>query len=213
MRIFNNLARAVIVAACVTSSSWAANIVLNGGFETGDFTDWIVNGNSDHPWIVDAAPGLSGGSPNSGTYYADTGCVGAQCLSGTAAQQASLAQILGTILGQSYTLTFFFTTNGNGVANELNVLWDGTSVLDLGPGGTLGPIRGYAQYTVSGLVGTGSDTLTFLGRQDPGYNGLDNVAVTGAGGSSATTPEPASLLLFGAGASLIAIRRRRRQEA
>jgi hypothetical protein len=34
--------------------------------------------------------------------------------------------------------------------------------------------------------------LTFLGRQDPGFDGLDNVSVNPTG---AATPEPSSLLL------------------
>jgi hypothetical protein len=74
------------------------------------------------------------------------------------------------------------------------VFWNGVSVLDLGPGGTLGPIATYTQYTVSSLLGTGSDTLAFLGRQDPGWDGLDDVDVEDTGVSG--VPEPASLLLI-----------------
>ena len=48
--------------------------------------------------------------------------------------------------GTAYTISFEFNTQNNGVANELDVLWDGTSVLDLGPGG----------------------------RQDPGFDSPDN---------------------------------------
>jgi hypothetical protein len=111
-------------------------------------------------------------------------------------------------------LTFDFTTNGEGVSNELDVLWDGTSVLDLGPGGTLGVVQGsgglhsYMQYTVSGLSGSGSDTLSFLGRQDPGYDGLDDVSVVVATGTT-SVPEPASIALVGIALAGLAFARRK----
>jgi hypothetical protein len=43
------------------------------------------------------------------------------------------------------------------------------------------------------VTGTGSDTLTFAFRDDPGWMALDNVAVT------QNAPEPSSLLLLGTG--------------
>jgi hypothetical protein len=193
----------VLIAFCVISTASAANVVQNPGFETGDFTSWTVNTASNHPWSVD------GGGAFAGTYYASTGCVGAQCITGTATQQASLSQTLATTAGQTYTLTFEFSTQGNNIANELDVLWNGTSVLDLGPGGTLGVIPSYTLYTVSNLSATSSSsTLTFLGRQDPGYDALDNVDVelSGTGG----VPEPSTWLLMG-GALLPLLRAARRR--
>jgi hypothetical protein len=120
-----------------------------------------------------------------------------------------LSQTLATAAGQTYTLTFEFSTRGSGAPNELDVLWNGTSVLDLGPSGTLGVISSYTLYTVSSLSATSSSsTLTFLGRQDPGYDALDNVDVelTGTGG----TPEPSTWLLMG-GALLPLLRAARRR--
>ena len=194
----------VPIAFCVISTASAANVVQNAGFETGDFTDWTVNTASDHPWSV-----ADSGGAFTGTYYASTGCVGDQCINGGPSQQASLSQTLATAAGQTYTLTFEFSTQGNGTANELDVLWNGTSVLDLGPSGTLGVISSYTLYTVSNLSATSSSsTLTFLGRQDPGYDALDNVDVewSGTGG----TPEPSTWLLMG-GALLPLLRAARRR--
>jgi hypothetical protein len=169
-----------------------ANIVLNSNFGSGDLTSWTVNGASSHPWGV-----LSDADAYTGdTYYAETGCVGAPCITGTTGQQASLAQVLTTVNGSTQGNG---ASTPNGTANELDVLWDGVSVLDLGPGGTLGPVFPFQLYVVTGLVGTGSDTLTFLGRQDPGYNALDNVCVSTGTVCGTTTPEPASALFMGAG--------------
>jgi hypothetical protein len=189
--------------------AFSANIVQNGDFETGTFAGWTVNAASGDPWQVESTgSGYGIGSPFAGTYFASTGCVGATCITGTADEQASLSQVLTTVAGDVYTLTFEFSTFGNGAPNELDVLWNGTSVLDLGPGGTLGPISTYTLYTVTGLSApTTSSTLTFLGRQDPSYDGLDNVDVELSGASSA--PEPASFLLLGGGLPLLwAVRRR-----
>jgi hypothetical protein len=185
------------------SAAFGGNIVQNSNFATGTFADWTDNTSSDHPWSVDSDSDTFPGD----TFYASTGCVGPQCITGTTGQLASLAQVLTTTIGADYTLSFEFDTQGNGASsgngtpNELDVLWNGTSVLDLGPGGTLGPISAYGLYIVSGLIGTGSDTLTFLGRQDPGYNALDNVCVSSGTdcGSVSGVPEPASLALMGAG--------------
>ena len=70
---------------------------------------------------------------------------------------------------------------------EFQALWDGPVEIDL----TGLPAGGYFTYSANGLVGTGSDTLTFLGRQDPGCDRLDDVIVTDIGAASGS-PEPAT---------------------
>jgi hypothetical protein len=61
--------------------------------------------------------------------------------------------------------------------------------------------------------GSGSDTIAFLGRNDPSYNFLDNVSITQVGGSVGGVPEPASWALMlagflGAGGAIRSNRRR-----
>jgi len=214
MTLSTRLPRLAVAAMCLTSFSWAANIVVNPGFESGDLTGWTVNNSADLPWIVQG-PGGRGGNPFDGGFYANTGCVGAQCITGTTSQQASLSQLLNTTAGQTYSLSFWFSTDNNGAPNELDVLWNGASILDLGPGGTLGSISSFTQFTVGGLLGTGSDTLTFLGRQDPAYNALDDVCVSTGSvcAVSSSSPEPSSILLIGSVLPLIALVRRLRRAA
>lgn len=190
----------------LSSSAFAGNIVLNSNFGTGNTTDWTVNTSSSDPWTVGTGDPFTGD-----TYFISTGCVGAQCITGTASQQSSLSQTLSDSIGGNYTLSFEFSTQGNGTPNELDVLWDGVSVLDLGPGGTLGAIDSYELFTVTDLIGTGSDTLTFLGRQDPGFDALDNVCVSSDGtcGSASGVPEPSTLLPLGIALLMAASLRRR----
>ena len=162
----------------------SADIVVNGGFETG-LTGWTTNPSptGSFPW----EPATTGSSPGpfAGTGYATTGCEGPTCTSGPGG--AFLTQILPTTAGQTYTLSFAYDPNA-GQTSELVVDWGGTQVFDQVNGAAV-----YTVHTITGLVPTdGATNLTFFGRQDPSFNGLDNVSVNPTG---AATPEPSSLLL------------------
>lgn len=200
MRLRFAAALALVISPLVfLTPASADNIVLNPGFETGSFADWTVNTASSNPWEVDSD------SPFEGTFFASTGCVGAPCISGTADQMATLSQDLATTAATTYTLSFELAAN-EGPPGELQVLWDGSLVLDLGPGGTLGLIP-YTLETVLNLTASSSSTqLEFVGRQDPGVLALDNVDVEAAG--SATAPEPASVLLLALAGPVLYYRRR-----
>ena len=70
---------------------------------------------------------------------------------------------------------------------------------------------GLVSYSVSDLVAGGdTTTLTFLGRQDPGYDRLDNIDVEQTGTTS-DVPEPATWAMFigGFGPTGAAMRRKK----
>jgi hypothetical protein len=202
------LTGAAVIAAAAPAH---ANLVLNPGFETGDLTDWAVNFGANHPWTA------AGGPVNSGSFAASTGCVGAACTDQTNPGTASsLSQVLTTVPGTTYSLTFWF--EGAGAEDELKVLWGGSVVLDLVDSDIVSNASGpLTEYTVNDLTAnTISTTLSFLGRQDPGFDRLDDVDVEPTGTSNPNqppttpVPEPATLALFGAALAGFGWMRRRK---
>ena len=180
--------------ALLATSASASSLVLNGGFTTGDFTNW----NNTDRWVVTAFPPNPGTPPSGTIYAASTGCSGAACNDPVVG--AYISQTLATVASQSYTLTFFYDAGGTNAdadsnTTELDALWNGSlvsggQIIDAAPGT-------WAEYTFTGLIASGSSTvLEFTGRQDPEYLFLTDVSVTA---DSSTAPEPASLTLIGGG--------------
>lgn len=181
--MFKVLGTLVIVVALPVISAQAGVIIVNGGFETGDFTGWTSTG-----WFTDSD------IPNSGSYYAGTGCTGANCTVVGNASSAYLFQDVATTPGTSYALSFFYNSGGTPtLASTLRVLWGDpkaalSQIVIFTNVNTLGAYVGY-----SGTVTASSATsrLEFLGRQDPDFYQLDDVALA-AVTTPPSVPEPSS---------------------
>lgn len=174
------LGMAAIVVTLGLSGSVSANLVVNGGFETGDFTDWTLSGNMN-------LAGIGTEAPHGGTYEAYFGVVGTP---------AFLTQDLTTTADQGYELTFwlknevidlgrafFFTASVGGVdaVQLINV-----SAFD------------YTKYTYDFTATGATTTLQFSFRHDPGVWHLDDVDVEP---TATAVPEPSTLL--GAGLAVL----------
>jgi hypothetical protein len=172
------LAAAVGAMTCASAPARAAvNIVQNPGFESRNPTDSTINDWTVSPFPTSwfSTPGLGGGNPTpppgGGSYFASTGCDLNTC---------DLSQTLTTTAGTKYSLSFLYNPGQGavGTTSETKVYWDGTLIAGAD---FVGGVKKWSTYSFTGLVGTGSDTLTFEGFHEVAWNGLDNVSVTAPG--------------------------------
>jgi PEP-CTERM motif len=160
-----------------------ANLVSNGDFETGNFSDWIQSGNGGFTGVS------GGGAAHSGSFGASFGPIGSL---------GFIEQNLATVAGETYELTYWLRHDG-GTANNFQVEWDGGLVSSFTNTGGFG----YTQFSFDLVALDASTTLKFGFRQDPAFWSLDDVSVV------ASVPEPGTLALFGAALFGLAATRRR----
>jgi hypothetical protein len=170
-----------LFAFVLIPSARADNLVVNGGFETGNFTGWTTSGAAFNCGDT-AVDGISNLSPHSGSYSA--------CF-GNPSAPSYIAQYIATVPGQSYDFTFYFAQQPTDQTpdNAAGVYWDS---------GWLGiyddlPVTSWSEWSEV-VTATSTSTLVGLGAMNvPGWVALDDVSV------DTITPEPAPVLLCGSG--------------
>jgi hypothetical protein len=136
------------------------SLVHNGGFESGDLSDWTLSGNTGFL-------GVTSGStpPNGGNFAAFAGPVGSL---------GNISQHIATQAGQQYDFSFDLQGDG-GIPNEFLAQWNGTTIT--GSHLVNAPAQGYTHYSFTETA-TSNDTVILLGFQnDPGFWFIDNVSV------------------------------------
>lgn len=178
-----SLVLVMLFAGVACAPGFATNLIVNGGFETGDFSGWTVTGNN----TVVEGDGFSNYEPHGGTYFAALGNYGLPL--------GSVSQSFMDVSGQQYELTYYLASDGMD-PNELETEVDGNVLSDL----VNVPVTGSAPYPYVEydflFTGTGDDTLAFLDLDDPSFLALDDVSVAAV---PAPIPEPGSMALFGTG--------------
>lgn len=135
-------------------------LVQNGGFETGNFADWIQAGNTFGTFV----------STNS--QFVHSGSYGV-CL-GPPNTNGSLAQTLFTVPGQQYALSFWLDNPGPGATNnQFSVSWNGSNVWYE----TNVPVMAWSNVDLFVTATSTNTVLQFSFLDDPQYLGLDDVSV------------------------------------
>ncbi len=190
----------ILLALCLLTLGTAvlanadSNLVVNGSFETGDFTGWTVSGDTSFVGVCNVSTCPGGYAPQDGTYAAYFGPVG---------DTATISQMIPTTPGDSYTVSFYLAAPSNGTPNYFSVSFGTTSFSFTNFGASFD----WQQFVLTTVATSNQTELSFTFRNDPAYWFLDNVAVNV---SSGTVPEPGTLALFGSGVLGVAAFARRR---
>ena len=134
-----------------------ANLVVNPGFETGNFTGWTTIGST-------ADMSVSTSNPRSGQFAADLGPQNTD---------SGLEQLITTIPGHSYVVSFWLKLDTASTPNDFSASFAGVNIMSL----VNSPGFGYTQFSANIMATGTSSLLLFSMRDDPAYWHLDDVSV------------------------------------
>jgi len=142
--------------------------VGNGGFETGDFSDWVLSA-FDATNYNAVTPAIIGFDE-----FVHTGEFGV--FLGESNYIATLSQSLPTVSNQLYEVSFFVNNSYglNITPNQFEVMWGGATLfnqVDM-------PEMNWTGMSFTVLATNTPTTLQFLSRNDPAAFGLDDISVT-----------------------------------
>jgi hypothetical protein len=166
-----------IVQAVPFSLQVGQTLLVNGGFESGDFSGWTFAGNGImgsllYNGVVDANTFADG----SGTDYVHSGTEGV-ALGDT--NLAYLSQTIATVPGQDYQISFWLNNLNGSTPNRLLVNWNSPSMTTntLFDASNLGLITTWSNFQFVVTAAATNTTLQIAALNANDYFGLDDVGV------------------------------------
>lgn len=166
----------------------AANIVTNGNFDA----DSPAAGVAPASWTLTQAAGGSDFFVGPGPTYEAYSSPNSANFGATGSTDDELSQVLTTVPGQVYTITFELAHDSTNEQNDFSAWFGGTEGVSLVNADQF-------NYTLETFTTTATSTstlLAFYGRDVPAWYDLDDVSVV-----TGSVPEPATwaLMLLGIG--------------
>jgi hypothetical protein len=195
----------IALSVPAVASSAKADLIVNGGFETGDATGWTTT-NLEVPYSGVTQYSLHTGGfihAHSGTYYASLSDDRYAGIIPGHGRVAEFSQTVVTTAGLTYGLGFWAYIEPSALPGVVfQAYWDDILLLSIKDPkkNLLAPqnIRDqWVDYNFR-VTGTGSDAIEFFSGNDPRYNGLDDVSL-----NASPTPLPGNFTLCGIAAAIV----------
>ncbi|TXG84136.1 MAG: hypothetical protein E6R14_05360 [Thermomicrobiales bacterium] len=190
-RTFASLATATLLSLATTAAQ--ANLLSNGGFETGDFSGWTLSGNPPlGHGVGSVGQVIPDGVYGPGAVMTHGGSFAAWAVTrGYYGEELRLSQTLQLAAGD-YSAGFFYASNTGPYGNAMKIYLDGVALASGGP--DIGP--SFLEQTAGfSLASAGSHTLSFVisgSGFGPGPFSADDFYLT----STSPVPEPSSAALL-----------------
>lgn len=211
MKTIHAIALAAALAASASQAGAATNLVVNGGFEAQTVQDTVKKFDT-FSTVSQGLVGWTVSLPNasvdlvSNAYW--TAASGNNSLDLNGLNKGKISQVLSTVVGQLYTLSFDLAANTNAdtALKGVSVSLITPNIYKADPTGHSNTNMGWTHYSGQFVAQSTQTVLSFTSTVNgPAGVALDNISVT-------AVPEPETYALMLAGLGLMATVARRRKQ-